>query len=79
MRQHDTSAKATGRGLMQSGGVMFVVLAAMFELFIFNHSGFDAGLVLALLLIVMGGFVLLHHAGPTTGVGPDSKAPAPRL
>ena len=78
LRQRDASAQATGRGLMQSGGVMFIVLAALFELFIFNHSWFDAGLVMALLLIVLGGVVLFYHNGPTTGAGPGGKVPAGR-
>jgi hypothetical protein len=73
-RENDASAEATGRGLVQGGGVVFIVLGAMFELFIFNRGWFDAGLALALLLIVMGGFLLFRrNGGPTAGAGPHDK------
>ena len=75
-RDDDPAAKAQGRGLMQWGLVVFLVLAAMFELFIFNRGWFDAGLMLALLLIVTGGFLLFHRGGPhARGGEPGGKAP----
>ena len=66
----DAAAKANGRGLVQWGAVVFVVLAAMFELFIFNRGWFDAGLALALLLIATGAFLLVYRrGGPAAGSG----------
>ncbi len=64
-RDDDAAAHASGRALMQWGVVVFAILAAMFELFIFNRGWFDAGLVLALLLIVAGGFLLFYRGGPS--------------
>ena len=79
-RDNDNEAKVQGRGLMQWGLVVFVVLAAMFELFIFNRGWFDAGLMLALLLIVTGGFLLFYRVGEhASGSNTSSdKPPAPR-
>ncbi len=78
VRADDPSARASGLGLMQWGGVVFIVLGAMFELFIFNRGWFDAGLVVALLLIVAGLSLLLQRwggpgAGADMGTPPASK------
>lgn len=65
LREDDQAAREQGRSLVQWSAVVFVVLAALFELFIFNRGWFDAGLVLALVLIVTGGFLLFYRRDGT--------------
>ena len=72
VRDGDEAAKAGGRSLMQWGVLIFVVLAAIFELFIFDHSWFDGGLVLALLLIAAGVLLLVSRRRRPSGRAPAS-------
>jgi hypothetical protein len=66
-RDDDRAARATGRGLVLWGVVVFAALAALFEFFIFRHGPVGADVILALLLIGVGAYLLFRGQHPTSG------------
>jgi peptidoglycan/LPS O-acetylase OafA/YrhL len=83
-RDADPEAVASARRLLQLGGVMFVVFAAVFEGLIFHDGLIAGGFIVPILLIALGLFVLLRgmfplHGGDAndvgSGSGSESKGP----
>lgn len=57
----DAKMAETGQGFMKWGGMGFVGLAALFELFIFNGGGIFGTLLLPLVMIAGGAWLLLRR------------------
>jgi len=74
--QHDGDAEgqATGWRLAAGGGAAFVILAAIFELFIFAGGLMDGGLVAPLVLIAIGALLLMRWPGGSKPPPPEPGA-----
>ncbi len=79
-RQHDPAAAARAWGLIEWGGVAFVVMAVFFEGLIFHGFLIAGGLIMPILLIAVGALLLLgrgraenHVDAPPTDGGPKTK------
>jgi hypothetical protein len=70
-RKDNPNTYKTGRGMVYWGGLAFLLVAALFELTIFNRSGFLSNILLPLLLIGAGAVMLFRGNLNLPGLNSD--------
>lgn len=80
-RDGEAAAKGVGRGLILSGGILFVVFTTLFEGLIFHPGLVGNGIVVPAVLIVLGIVLLVRNSSGRNGGGvpttPKNPVPPP--